>query len=247
MTAIVAFVMACVGAGLGFRCLVRALDSRGATAYRWLLTAAVAIGSGIWTMHLIAILGFGVDGTPVRFDIPLTLLSLLVAVVVVTAGVFAVGRDRSRTRGVVLGGILVGIGIAGMHIVGMFAAEIHGTLSYDPVPMVVSVVIAVGVATLALMVAFLTTSFRGTAFAALLMGFAATAAEYTGFIGLQLDVTPGTSVLPGASAEEFIFPFIVVFGSFLFLSSAFVALSPIRHGGVAAATTPVAAQGRGSN
>ncbi|NEE02922.1 MHYT domain-containing protein [Phytoactinopolyspora halotolerans] len=246
MTAIVAFVMACVGAGLGFRCLVRAVETRGLTGVRWLLTAAVAIGAGIWTMHLIAILGFAVDGTPVRFDIPLTLLSLLVAVVVVAAGVFVVGRDSSRTRGVLLGGMAIGLAISGMHVVGMRATEIHGTLSYDPVPIAVAVVIAISVSTLALAAGFLMSSVRGTALAAILLGLAATAAEYTGFFGLELEITPGTSVLPGASAEEFIFPFIVVFGSFLFLSSAFVALSPIRQTGVAAGA-PAAAPGRGSN
>nr|WP_246210926.1 MHYT domain-containing protein [Phytoactinopolyspora alkaliphila] len=229
ITAVVAFLMACIGAGLGLRCVVRAFAASGFAKHSWLITAAVAIGSGIWTMHLIAILGFGVDGSPVRYDVPLTLLSLLIAIGVVMTGVFAIGLSRSRLRGVVLGGVGIGGGIVAMHYVGMSAMQIHGTLGYEMPAVVLSVVIAMAAATLSLAVAFLARSFRGTAAAALLMGAAASATEYTGIVALRLEITPGTSVLSGASAVEFVFPFIVVFGSFLFLSSAFVALSPIRQ------------------
>lgn len=246
ITAIVAFVMACVGAGLGLRCVVRALETRGLNKNTWLVTGAVAIGSGIWTMHLVAILGFGVEGSPVRYDVTLTLMSLLVAIVVVLAGVFAVGYSRSRTRGAILGGIGTGTGIVGMHYVGMAAMEIHGTLSYELTPVILSAVVAVGAAIVALSVGFLVAGFRGTVMAALLMGAAASATEYTGIAALRIEITPGTSVLPGASAVEFVFPFIVVFGSFLFLSSAFVALSPIRAGRMAPATA-AAVPGRESN
>nr|WP_246220976.1 MHYT domain-containing protein [Phytoactinopolyspora mesophila] len=246
ITAVVAYVMACVGAGLGLRCIVRAFATTGLAKQRWLLIGALAIGSGIWTMHLVAILGFGVDGSPVRYDVSLTLLSLVVAILLVAAGVFALGYSSSRVRGAVLGGIGTGAGIVGMHYVGMSAMEIHGTLSYEIPTVVLSAAIAVGVAMAALAVAFLTDSFRGTVLAALLMGAAASATEYAGIAALRLDITPGTSVLPGASAVEFVFPFIVVFGSFLFLSSAFVALSPIRHEPVAAATA-TAAPSRDSN
>lgn len=238
ITAVVAYVMACVGAGLGLRCVVRALETTGLVKHSWLITGAVAIGSGVWTMHLIAILGFAVDGSPVRFDVVYTLLSLLAAIVVVLLAVFAIGYSKSRVRGVVLGGIAAGAAIVAMHYIGMAAMKIHGTLSYETPTVALSAVIAVGVATVALAVAFLVEGFRGTVAAALLMGLAASATEYTGIAALRLEVIPGTSVLPGASAVEFVFPFIVVFGSFLFLSSAFVALSPIRRDRFAVATTP---------
>ncbi|WP_166354759.1 MHYT domain-containing protein [Phytoactinopolyspora limicola] len=240
ITAVVAYIMACVGAGLGLRCVVRAFATTGSTKRSWLITGALAIGSGIWTMHLVAILGFAVDGSPVRFDVGFTLLSLLVAIVVVLIGVFAVGYTRSRVHGAIIGGISTGVAIVGMHYVGMSAMQIHGTLSYDIATVGLSVVVAIGAATVALAVAFLTDGFRGTIVAALLMGAAASITEYTGIAALQIEIIPGTSVLPGASAVEFVFPFIVVFGSFLFLSSAFVALSPIK-------TTRMATVGAGAN
>lgn len=79
LTPVLSYVMACVGAALGLRCTVRALSATGRSRRNWLLTAASAIGTGIWTMHFVAMLGFGVTGTEIRYDVPLTVLSLLMA------------------------------------------------------------------------------------------------------------------------------------------------------------------------
>ncbi|MGH3326029.1 MAG: MHYT domain-containing protein, partial [Streptomyces sp.] len=75
LTPTLSFVMACVGSALGLRCTVRALAATGRSRRNWLLTAALAIGSGIWTMHFIAMLGFGVSGSAIRYNVPLTVLS----------------------------------------------------------------------------------------------------------------------------------------------------------------------------
>lgn len=228
LTAVLAFAMACVGAGLGLRCLIRASDVSGNLRRGWLATAAVAIGSGMWTMHLIAMLGFGVDGSPIRYDVSLTLLSLVIAVGIVGLGIFATGPARSRLYGPVLSGVAVGVGIAAMHYTGMAAMRIHGTMTYDPPLAVLTAVIALGASVVALLVAFRLPNVAGTVVASLILGMGASGAQYTGIAALRVEVTQGTSALPGASAVEFIFPLLVVFGSFLFLSSAFVALSPIK-------------------
>lgn len=98
LTPVLSYAMASIGAALGLRCTVRALGTHGRSRRNWLLTAASALGTGIWTMHFVAMLGFGVTGTDIRYDVPLTLLSLLVAMLVVGAGVFTVGYSRDRSR-----------------------------------------------------------------------------------------------------------------------------------------------------
>ncbi len=226
LTPLLAFLMASVGSGLGLRCVIRAVGTSGAARRGWLITSATAIGAGVWTMHLITLLGFVVDGSPIRFSVSLTLLSLVAALVGAGAGVSAAGYSRSWARGIGLGGLSIGAGIAAMHYIGMAAMQIHGTISYDNTAVAVSLLIAVGTASVALLVAFYVPGVRGTVVAAVLMGAAAVGTQYMGTAGLQLDVHQGTSVLSGASAVEFILPLIVVFGSFVFLCSAFVALSP---------------------
>jgi hypothetical protein len=50
--------------------------------------------------------------------------------------------------------------------------------------------------------------------------------HYTAMFAVSVRVTPSASVLPGATAMQFIFPLAVGLGSYLFLTSAFGALSP---------------------
>ncbi|WP_030673323.1 MHYT domain-containing protein [Streptomyces sp. NRRL B-1347] len=226
LTPTLSYAMACVGAALGLQCTVRALRTTGRSRRNWLLTAASAIGTGIWTMHFVAMLGFGVTGTEIHYDVPLTLLSLLVAMAVVGAGVFAVGYGRDRGRSLALGGLTTGLGVASMHYLGMAALRLHGDVDYDPAVVALSVVIAVVAATAALWAALNIKSTLAVAVASLVMGGAVSSMHYTGMLAVSVRVAPSGAALPGATTMQFIFPLAVGLGSYLFLTSAFVALSP---------------------
>ncbi|MFG2295690.1 MHYT domain-containing protein [Streptomyces sp. NPDC048603] len=226
LTPVLSYAMASLGAALGLRCTVRALAATGRSRRNWLLTAASAIGTGIWTMHFVAMLGFSVTGTEIHYNVPLTILSLLVAMAVVGAGVFAVGYGRDRGRALVLGGLTTGLGVASMHYLGMAALRLHGTIGYDPVTVGLSVAIAVVAATAALWAALNIKSPAAVAVASLVMGAAVSSMHYTGMAAVAVTVTPSDTPLPGATAMQFVFPLAVGLGSYLFLTSAFVALSP---------------------
>ncbi|MCX5317089.1 MULTISPECIES: MHYT domain-containing protein [unclassified Streptomyces] len=226
LTPALSYAMAVIGSALGLSCTVRALDTSGRSRRNWLIAAASALGTGIWTMHFVAMLGFGVTGTDIRYNVPLTLLSLLCAMVVVGCGVFAVGYSRDRTRALLVGGFGTGLGVASMHYLGMAALRLHGTIHYDPLRVALSVVIAVVAATAALWAALNIKSPRAVALASLVMGAAVSSMHYTGMMAVGVRVTSSDVELPGATTMQFIFPLAVGLGSYLFLTSAFVALSP---------------------
>ncbi|MFF4652125.1 MHYT domain-containing protein [Streptomyces sp. NPDC001380] len=226
LTPVISYVMACVGSALGLRCTVRALATTGSARRNWLVTGAVAIGSGIWTMHFVAMLGFSVSGTELRYDVPLTVLSLVVAMLVTGLGVFAVGYGRHRGRSLAVGGLTTGVGVACMHYLGMAALRLHGSVGYDPPLVVLSVLIAVVAATAALWAALTVRGGAAAAGASLVMGVAVSSMHYTGMAAVHIRMDPARAALGGATAMQFIFPLAVGLGSFLFLTSAFVALSP---------------------
>ncbi|MDH6125587.1 MHYT domain-containing protein [Kitasatospora sp. GP82] len=226
LTPTLSYVMACAGAALGLRCMLRALSATGASRRNWLLTAAAAIGSGIWTMHFIAMFGFSVSGTELRYNVPLTILSLLVAVLVVGAGVFAVGYGSHRGWALALGGLTTGLGVAAMHYLGMAAIRFHGAINYDPGTVGLSVLIAVAAATAALWAAITIRNVYAAGAASLVMGIAVSCMHYTGMAAVHVHMHPARTGLDGATPMQFIFPLAVCLGSFLFLTSAFVALSP---------------------
>lgn len=226
LTPVLSYAMACVGAALGLRCTVRALDATGRSRRNWLLTAASAIGSGIWTMHFVAMLGFGVTGTDIRYDVPLTVLSLVVAMAVVGVGVFAVGHGRDRVRSLLIGGLTTGVGVASMHYLGMAALRLHGQVRYEPLLVGLSVLIAVVAATAALWAALHIHAPAAVAVASLVMGAAVSSMHYTGMLAVSVEVVPSAAALPGATVMQFVFPLAVGLGSYLFITAAFVALSP---------------------
>jgi len=91
-TPALSYIVASIGALLGLRAVTRARASQGASRSRWLLLAGSAMGSiGIWAMGFAGLLGFAVAGETTRYSLPVTILSLLVAVVTITAGLLVVG------------------------------------------------------------------------------------------------------------------------------------------------------------
>jgi NO-binding membrane sensor protein with MHYT domain len=251
-TPVLAYTMATVGAALGLRCTARALTADGRAKRGWLATAAVSLGSGIWTMHFIAMLGFAVTGTEIRYDVGLTLLSLAVSIAVTGAGLFIVGYGERRATPLLIGGAVTGTGVSVMHYVGMAAMRLDGAVAYDPATVALSVLIAILAATAALWAGL---TIRGTAAvvgASLVMGIAVTAMHYTGMSAAEVRLATGTVASGhapegGASAMDFILPIIVGIGASLFLTSTFVALSPVAPGRPERAAPAASGHRRGSH
>jgi C4-dicarboxylate-specific signal transduction histidine kinase len=130
-------------------------------------------------MHFVAMLAF-IMPTPMSYDIGLTTLSLVVAIFVTGVGFFVISRQTASPLRLVLSGIFMGLGIAGMHYTGMAAMRGNFELSYDPLFVALSLVIAIGASTVALWVAFRTTDLGQKLVAAVLMGLAVSGMHYTG-------------------------------------------------------------------
>ena len=248
LTPVLSYLMACVGGALGLRATLRAVHAVEHRSRRnWLIAAAVAIGTGIWTMHFVAMLGFTVVGSQVRYNVPLTLLSLLVAILVVGVGVFVVARGGGRPASLLAGGLATGLGVAAMHYIGMSGVHVDGVIHYAPWEVGSSVVIATVAATAALWASLSIRNPLATLGASLVMGIAVSAMHYTGMAAVRVNVSPGAPAPSGATAMDFIFPLTVGLGSYLFLSAAYVGLSDTGRGHAAvpgAGATPHA--GRGS-
>ncbi|MFF7553858.1 MHYT domain-containing protein [Streptomyces olivaceus] len=187
VTPIAAYLMAVLGSALGLRCTVRSLrrEQRGRKA-GWLFLGAVSLGCGIWTMHFIAMTGFSVDGAAVEYDTRLTLLSLAVAIAVTALGVFLVGYRGSTAPVLAAAGVLMGLGVAAMHYLGMAAMRVHGSIHYDATAVALSVLIAVAAATAALWAAATIQGLWPSLGASLVMGIAVTGMHYTGMASVSV-------------------------------------------------------------
>ncbi|MFI6642614.1 MHYT domain-containing protein [Streptomyces sp. NPDC050504] len=228
VTPISGYLMAFLGAALGLRCTVRSLRTDRSWKPAWLALGAASIGCGIWTMHFIAMLGFRVDQVSISYDAPLTVLSLLVAVVVVAIGIFTVGYRGTAPRVLLSAGVLTGAGVAAMHYLGMSAMQMHARVDYDPTVVALSIVIAVVAATAALWAAVSIRGFRASLGASVIMGLAVTGMHYTGMAAVSVRVHEHSvgATLKGAQALEML-PMLIGPLSFLVVAGAIVMFDPL--------------------
>jgi NO-binding membrane sensor protein with MHYT domain len=188
---VAAYLLAFLGSYLGLVCTKRArAASNRHRRTRWLVIAAFAIGgAAIWLMHFMAMLGFDVPESPVRYDLTLTLTSMALAVLTVGVGLVFVGHGPRGFGTVAIGGILTGLGVLAMHYTGMAAMSVTGVIDYDPALVVASGVIAIVAATVAL---WFTVSVRGWATilgAAAIMGVAVCGMHYTAMAAMRVRLT----------------------------------------------------------
>ena len=204
-----------LGAFTGLRCTTRARALPGAARKRWLLLGGTSIGlTGIWVAHFITML-----------------VSLLVATVVVDAGLLVVDAGRTRHRSLLRGGLITGLGVACTPYLGFAAMRMPGRISYYPALLVLSIVIAVAAATMALWAALWLRRVWSTLIASLVIGVAVSGMQYTGMAAVRVSRAsgPGGILLGGAggvTAGSFLLPLIIGISIISFLVSASVAWSP---------------------
>jgi NO-binding membrane sensor protein with MHYT domain len=228
VTPVAAYVMACLGGALGLRCIVRSLLDAQSWKTGWLALGAASIGCGIWTMHFIAMIGFHVEETRVRYDAATTVLSLVVAVVVVGVGVFIVGHRGTGGGTLAVAGAITGLGVAGMHYLGMAAMRLNGEVGYDPVGVALSVLIAIGAATAALWSAVTIRGFLTSLGASLVMGVAVSGMHYTGMAAVSVHVHDSTGgTWAGDSPTSLMLPMLLGPVVFLLLAGVVVMFDPL--------------------
>jgi NO-binding membrane sensor protein with MHYT domain len=153
--------------------------AQGPTHRIWLVAAALIMGGGIWSMHFVAMLAF-VMPMPMSYDVGLTVLSLVLAILAASGGFYVISRPGLSFPRLVLSGVFMGVAISGMHYTGMAAMRGRVELSYDRLWVALSVIIAIGAATAALWLAYRTTEAGQKLAAAIVMGVAISGMHYTG-------------------------------------------------------------------
>ena len=223
---VLGYAVSCLGAFLGLRCVTRARAHTGRARARWLCLAAVAVGAtGVWAMHFIAMLGYTIPGQQILYNVPLTIVSMLIAIAVVGVGLFIVGFGDGSLRPLLIGGVIVGIGVAAMHYMGMSAMVMPDSVHYNMPLFVMSVVIAIVAGTAALWAGTRVRSTRATIVASLIMGVAVSGMHYTGMAAMRVSMG-SMSAMSGAAGTSFLVPLLVGITIVTFAVALVISLSP---------------------
>jgi len=131
-------------------------------------------------MHFVAMLAFSMPGVPMSYDLAQTLISLVLAIGFTGGGLALIDWSAPTARRTLVAGLLIGVGVATMHYVGMAAMRVPVTLSYNRAWVAISVIIAIVAATTAVWLATRNQEIGRRAAAAVVMGVAIAGMHYSG-------------------------------------------------------------------
>lgn len=194
---ILSLAIAVGGSFTALQMIERWRNAQGAVIRVWQLASAAALGGSIWSMHFVGLLALQ-TGFSLTYASGPTLLSLLIAIAAVGVGLQMLGGRAYGFR-VTMAGVVVGLGIAAMHYVGMAGVRFPGTLAYAPGIWGLSLLIGIAAATVALWLSLRVTRNWQRATAALAMGGAICAMHYTGMAATVLQLDPLAQATAGVS------------------------------------------------
>jgi diguanylate cyclase (GGDEF)-like protein/PAS domain S-box-containing protein len=156
-----------------------------ATARRlWTAGGGLCLGVGIWAMHFVGMLAFSLPCSS-SYDATITLLSGIPGILASILALKIISRREISRSQLATGGLLIGAGIGAMHYSGMAAMRLNGLIRYDIKLFLLSILVAIVLATFALWIKFRLQAWRQhrdtqvTVTSAVVMGVAVSGMHYT--------------------------------------------------------------------
>jgi NO-binding membrane sensor protein with MHYT domain len=176
--------------------------------------AAVALGSGIWSMHFVGMLAVQLPVVLVYDALP-TLISVLIAILVVGLGLMLLHFGMRTRMRIAAAGVLTGVGIVSMHYVGMSAVRGNCIIAYDPIGILMATGIAILASILALELAYHRRTIGLTLVGAVILGLTITAMHYTAMLWTAFLPGEGVDFIPEPSLSTGMLALIVSVAAFL--------------------------------
>jgi NO-binding membrane sensor protein with MHYT domain len=135
-------VIAILGGYTGFGLAARIRGTPGVSRRLLLAGASAFLAVGIWTMHFIGMLAAPIPTDTVYLVLP-TIISFLICALVVGISLFFVSIGEPSLWRVVSSAVLLGVGIASMHYVGIHGLAGNFAIQHDDAMVLLSVLIAI--------------------------------------------------------------------------------------------------------
>jgi NO-binding membrane sensor protein with MHYT domain len=234
-------VIAILGGYTGFGLTARIRGTPDASHRVLLAGAAFFLAIGIWTMHFVGMLAAPLPAGTAYLVLP-TIVSFLICALVVGISVFLVSVGEPPAFRVVSSAVLLGVGIASMHYVGMHGLSGNFAMTHDTAMVVLSVLIAIATAYGGLRAFLARQGGVQLALSAVAYGFAVSGMHYTAMAGMNLVPLPQGSHqhVEGLAASSQILSLVVALLCFVIAAGFLLSLVPDPRKKVAGMTDAVA-------
>jgi NO-binding membrane sensor protein with MHYT domain len=177
--------IAILGGYTGFGLAARIRGTPDASHRVLLAGAAGFLAVGIWTMHFVGMLAAPLPAGTVYLVLP-TIVSFLICALVVGVSLFFVSVGDPSLLRVASSAVLLGVGIASMHYVGMHGLAGHFAMEHDSGMVVLSVLIAIAAAYGGLRAFLARQGGVQLMLSAIAFGIAVSGMHYTAMLGMHL-------------------------------------------------------------
>ena len=172
----------------------RVAVASGRVRLAWWSGGAIAMGVGIWEVHLKGMLAFQLP-LPVEYHWPTFLAALLVAILASAVALYVTSLQKMGPVEALAGCVTMGGGIAGLHYICMAGMRLPAVTRFSPPLVTLSILLAILFSLIALLMAFgLREETRWSVprrlGSALMMGAAISAMHYTGMAAASFFPAP---------------------------------------------------------
>ncbi|QIG99654.1 MULTISPECIES: MHYT domain-containing protein [unclassified Bradyrhizobium] len=198
------------------------------SAHRLLLAgAAFFFAVGIWTMHFVGMLAAPLPVGTVYLVLP-TIISFLICALVVGISLFFVSVGEPSMLRVVSSAVLLGLGIASMHYVGMHGLSGDFAMTHAPRLVVLSIAIAIAAAYGGLRAFLARHGGVQLMLSAVAFGFAVSGMHYTAMAGMQIAPSGGEAHhhMDGLAASSQMLSLVVTLLCFVIAAGFLLSLVP---------------------
>ncbi|WFU80061.1 MHYT domain-containing protein [Bradyrhizobium sp. CIAT3101] len=236
--------IASLGGYTGFALAARIRNTPGVSNRVLLAGAAAFLAVGIWTMHFVGMLAAPLPPDTVYLVLP-TIISFLICALVVGISLFFVSIGEPSLKRVASSAVLLGVGIASMHYVGIHGLAGPFGIVHDPVMVLLSVVVAVVTAYGGLRAFLAQQEGVRLIVSSIVFGIAVSGMHYTAMLGMHFEPLTGAAhhhAGVGLAASQQVLSIIVAVLCFVIAAGFLLSLVPDqrRQASNSAAAEPVA-------
>ncbi|SDT48443.1 MHYT domain-containing protein [Bradyrhizobium canariense] len=220
-------VIAILGGYTGFGLAARIRGTPDASHRLLLAGAAGFLAVGIWTMHFVGMLAAPLPAGTVYLVLP-TIVSFLICALVVGISLFFVSVGEPSLMRVISSAVLLGLGIASMHYVGMHGLSGGFAMEHDATMVVLSVAIAIAAAYGGLRAFLARQGGVQLVLSAVAFGVAVSGMHYTAMLGMHIAPPSGESHhhIEGLAASPQILSLVVALLCFVIAAGFLLSLVP---------------------
>lgn len=236
--------VASLGGYTGFALAARIRNTPGVSNRLLLAGAAAFLAVGIWTMHFVGMLAAPLPPDTVYLVLP-TIISFLICALVVGISLFFVSIGEPSLKRVASSAVLLGVGIASMHYVGIHGLAGSFAITHDKTMVLLSVLVAIVTAYGGLRAFLAQQEGVRLIVSSIVFGMAVSGMHYTAMLGMHFEPLTGEAhhhAGGGLAASQQILSIVVAVLCFVIAAGFLLSLVPDqrRQAPASVAADPVA-------